>query len=138
VPTCLGVIEELREEVELLRAQRELVAARPRPPRRAINCDRPGAQRLVALEGCRARQMRATRAIDPRTGRRGSVVPVADPHNLYFAADGRRVIVAAEATASSTSTPHTMRLTKRLRLPQCGRRSHGLHRRLDGRMARAP
>src|SRR6188472_3601326 len=35
--------------------------------------------------------------IDPRTGRPGRPVPVTDPYNLYFTADGRRAIVVAEA-----------------------------------------
>ena len=35
--------------------------------------------------------------IDPRTGRHGRPVPVTDPYNLYFTADGRRAIVVAEA-----------------------------------------
>jgi YVTN family beta-propeller protein len=34
--------------------------------------------------------------IDPRTGRPGRPLPVADPYNLYFTADGRVAIVVAE------------------------------------------
>jgi DNA-binding beta-propeller fold protein YncE len=63
--------------------------------------------------------------IDPRTGRHGSAVPVADPYNLYFTADGRRAIVVAEAHRElDFRTPHTMRLTRRLRLPQCAGVDH--------------
>jgi DNA-binding beta-propeller fold protein YncE len=58
--------------------------------------------------------------IDPRTGRPGKNVPVLDPYNLYFTADGRRAIVVAEAHHElDFRTPHTMRLRKRLVLPQC-------------------
>jgi YVTN family beta-propeller protein len=63
--------------------------------------------------------------IDPRTGRHGRPVPVADPYNLYFTADGRRAIVVAEAHRElDFRTPNTMRLTKRLRLPQCAGVDH--------------
>jgi YVTN family beta-propeller protein len=34
--------------------------------------------------------------IDPRTGKHGTPVPVEDPYNLYFTADGRYAIVVAE------------------------------------------
>ncbi|HEY0539652.1 MAG TPA: YncE family protein [Actinoallomurus sp.] len=34
--------------------------------------------------------------IDPRTGRHGRPVPVADPYNLYFTMDGRFAVVMAE------------------------------------------
>jgi YVTN family beta-propeller protein len=63
--------------------------------------------------------------IDPRTGRHGPPVPVSDPYNLYFTADGRRAIVVAEAHRElDFRTPHTMRLTKALHLPQCAGADH--------------
>jgi len=34
--------------------------------------------------------------IDPKTGRPGPAIPVEDPYNLYFTADGRSAIVVAE------------------------------------------
>jgi DNA-binding beta-propeller fold protein YncE len=34
--------------------------------------------------------------IDPRTGRPGKLIPVADPYNMYFTPDGRYAIVVAE------------------------------------------
>ena len=34
--------------------------------------------------------------IDPRTGRPGRTIPVADPYNMYFTPDGRYAIVVAE------------------------------------------
>jgi DNA-binding beta-propeller fold protein YncE len=63
--------------------------------------------------------------IDPRTGRPGRPVPVSDPYNLYFTADGRRAIVVAEARRElDFRTPHTMRLTRALRLPACAGVDH--------------
>src|SRR6185437_11377145 len=58
--------------------------------------------------------------IDPRTGRPGKPVPVRDPYNLYFTADGRRAIVVAEALrALDFRDPHTMRLEHTLSVPGC-------------------
>ncbi|MDX6657247.1 MAG: hypothetical protein QOH62_2040 [Solirubrobacteraceae bacterium] len=49
--------------------------------------------------------------IDPRTGRNGKPIPVADPYNLYFTPDGRRAIVVAERLQRlDFRDPHTMRL----------------------------
>jgi DNA-binding beta-propeller fold protein YncE len=73
--------------------------------------------------------------IDPRTGRHGRPVPVTDPYNLYFTADGERAIVVAEAHRElDFRTPHTMRLTRRLRLPQCAGADH-MDFTADGRYA---
>ena len=58
--------------------------------------------------------------IDPRTGRHGRPVPVLDPYNLYFTADGRRAIVVAEAHRElDFRSPHTMRLRHALHVEQC-------------------
>jgi DNA-binding beta-propeller fold protein YncE len=63
--------------------------------------------------------------IDPRTSRPGRNVPVADPYNLYFTADGRRAIVVAERNHElDFRAPHTMRLRKALPLPQCAGVDH--------------
>ncbi|HEX3391825.1 MAG TPA: YncE family protein, partial [Solirubrobacteraceae bacterium] len=35
--------------------------------------------------------------IDPRTGRPGRPIPVSDPYNMYFTADGRWAVVVSEA-----------------------------------------
>ena len=69
--------------------------------------------------------------IDPRTGRHGRPVPVLDPYNLYFTADGRRAIVVAEAHRElDFREPHTMRLRHALHVAAVPRRRpHGLHRR---------
>jgi DNA-binding beta-propeller fold protein YncE len=73
--------------------------------------------------------------IDPRTGHHGRPVAVADPYNLYFTADGRRAIVVAEAHRElDFRMPHTMRLTRALRLPQCDGVDH-MDLTADGRRA---
>ncbi len=73
--------------------------------------------------------------IDPRTGHHGARVPVADPYNLYFTADGRRAIVVAEAQrALDFRDPHTMKLRHRLPVPGCAGVDH-MDYTADGREA---
>jgi DNA-binding beta-propeller fold protein YncE len=73
--------------------------------------------------------------IDPRTGRPGRRVPVRDPYNLYFTADGRRAIVVAEARrALDFREPHTMRLRHTLPVPGCAGVDH-MDFTADGRLA---
>jgi DNA-binding beta-propeller fold protein YncE len=74
--------------------------------------------------------------VDPRTGRpRGRDVPVLDPYNLYFTADGRRAIVVAEANRRlDFRSPHTMRLRKSVSVPQCAGVDH-MDYTADGRRA---
>jgi DNA-binding beta-propeller fold protein YncE len=56
--------------------------------------------------------------IDPRTGKPGREVPVADPYNLYFTPDGRYAIVVAEAQRRlDFRDAHTMRLHHSLPVP---------------------
>jgi YVTN family beta-propeller protein len=56
--------------------------------------------------------------IDPRTGRFGTPVPVADPYNLYFTADGSRAVVVAERLRRlDFRDPRTMRLQRSLHVP---------------------
>lgn len=63
--------------------------------------------------------------IDARSGRHGKAVPVLDPYNLYFTADGLHAIVVAEAHRElDFRDPHTMRLQKSLQVPQCGGVDH--------------
>jgi DNA-binding beta-propeller fold protein YncE len=58
--------------------------------------------------------------VDPRTSRPGKPVPVTDPYNLYFTADGRRAIVVAEARRQlDFRLPHTMALRHSLKVPMC-------------------
>ncbi len=57
-------------------------------------------------------------AINPRTGRPGRRVTVADPYNLYFTPDGRHAMVMAERLRRiDFRDPHTMRLQHSLRVP---------------------
>jgi YVTN family beta-propeller protein len=59
--------------------------------------------------------------IDPRTGRRGRSVKVADPYNLYFTPDGRYAIVVAEKLRRlDFRNARTMRLHRALRVPCLG------------------
>lgn len=56
--------------------------------------------------------------IDPRTGRFGATIPVDDPYNLYFTADGRYAVVVAEARRRlDFYDAKTMRLVHRLAVP---------------------
>ncbi|MCW2671572.1 MAG: YncE family protein [Frankiales bacterium] len=56
--------------------------------------------------------------IDPRTGRFGKPVPVADPYNLYFTVDGRSAVVVAERLRRlDFRDPHTMKLQLSLHVP---------------------
>jgi DNA-binding beta-propeller fold protein YncE len=73
--------------------------------------------------------------INPRTGRPGKPVPVADPYNLYFTADGRWAIVVAEAHRElDFRSPHTMVLHHALKVPQCPGVDH-MDYTADGRYA---
>ena len=57
-------------------------------------------------------------AIDPRTGRLGRKIPVDDPYNLYFTADGRFAVVVAEARRRlDFYDAKTFRLVHRLSVP---------------------
>ena len=56
--------------------------------------------------------------IDPRTGTFGARVPVADPYNLYFTADGRSAVVVAERLHRlDFRDPHSMELQQSLQVP---------------------
>jgi DNA-binding beta-propeller fold protein YncE len=58
--------------------------------------------------------------IDPRSGRPGKPIPVLDPYNMYFTADGRYAIVVAEANRRlDFRDAHSMRLKQSLATPQC-------------------
>jgi YVTN family beta-propeller protein len=58
--------------------------------------------------------------IDPMTGRPGRPIPVDDPYNMYFTADGSQAIVVAEAHERlDFRDPHTMELQYSLPTPQC-------------------
>lgn len=64
-------------------------------------------------------------AIDPRTGKPGRTVAVADPYNLYFTPDGRYAVVVAERLRRlDFRDPHTMRLVHSLPVPDCAGVDH--------------
>jgi len=57
-------------------------------------------------------------AIDPRTGRFGRTIPVDDPYNLYFTADGKYAVAVAEARRRlDFYDAKTFRLVHRLHVP---------------------
>jgi YVTN family beta-propeller protein len=57
-------------------------------------------------------------AINPRTGRPGRRVTVADPYNLYFTPDGRHAMVMSERLRRiDFREPHTMALQHSLHVP---------------------
>ncbi len=57
--------------------------------------------------------------IDPQTGKpKGRAIPVTDPYNLYFTADGRSAIVVAERLARlDFRNPHSFKLQHSLSVP---------------------
>lgn len=58
--------------------------------------------------------------IDPRTAQPGKPIPVLDPYNMYFTADGRWAIVVAEAYRQlDFRDAHSMALHHTLSTPQC-------------------
>ena len=62
---------------------------------------------------------------DPKTGRPGRRIHVADPYNLYFTPDGRHAIVVAEARKRlDFYDPHTWRLQHSLPVPRCAGVDH--------------
>jgi DNA-binding beta-propeller fold protein YncE len=59
--------------------------------------------------------------IDPRTGRPGRTIPVADPYNMYFTPDGRFAIVVAERLHRlDFRDAHTFKLHHSLHVPCSG------------------
>ncbi|HEU4975756.1 MAG TPA: YncE family protein, partial [Baekduia sp.] len=73
--------------------------------------------------------------VNPHTSKPGKPVPVTDPYNLYFTADGRRAIVVAEAHRElDFRQPHTMKLMHALKVPQCAGIDH-MDYTADGRTA---
>jgi YVTN family beta-propeller protein len=75
--------------------------------------------------------------IDPRTGRAGRPVPVADPYNLYFTPDGRYAIVVAERLRRlDFRAAQSMRLHRSVSVPSCAGVDH-MDFSADGRYALA-
>jgi DNA-binding beta-propeller fold protein YncE len=64
-------------------------------------------------------------AVDPRTGKPGRTVAVADPYNLYFTPDGRYAIVVAERLRRlDFRDARTMKLVHSLPVPTCAGVDH--------------
>ena len=73
--------------------------------------------------------------INPRTVRPGRPIPVLDPYNMYFTADGRWAIVVAEAHRElDFREAHSMALHHSLATPQCAGVDH-MDFTADGRYA---
>ncbi|MFL5895528.1 MAG: hypothetical protein ACJ76Z_10520, partial [Thermoleophilaceae bacterium] len=73
--------------------------------------------------------------IDPRTGKPRAPIPVTDPYNMYFTADGRYAIIVAEALKRlDFRNAHTMKLHRALQVPQCPGVDH-MDYTADGRTA---
>ncbi|GAB3059623.1 hypothetical protein GCM10027053_21930 [Intrasporangium mesophilum] len=63
--------------------------------------------------------------IDPRTGRVGRPVAVADPYNLYFTPDGRYALaMASRDRAINALDPRTMKRVRSLKVPMCAGVNH--------------
>jgi len=63
--------------------------------------------------------------IDPKTGKPGPAIPVEDPYNLYFTADGRSAIVVAERLRQlDFRDPQEMGLQQSVATPQCSGVNH--------------
>jgi YVTN family beta-propeller protein len=63
--------------------------------------------------------------IDPKTGKPGTTVKVADAYNLYFTPDGKSAIVVAEALKRlEFRDPQTMAMQYNIATPQCSGVNH--------------
>jgi YVTN family beta-propeller protein len=63
--------------------------------------------------------------IDPKTGKPGPSVNVADPYNMYFTPDGKSAVVVAEALKRlDFRDPHTMALQYSIPTPNCAGVNH--------------
>jgi YVTN family beta-propeller protein len=73
--------------------------------------------------------------IDPKTGKPGSPVDVADPYNMYFSPDGKSAIVVAEALKRlDFRDPQTMKLQYSIATPRCAGVNHADFS-IDGKFA---
>jgi YVTN family beta-propeller protein len=63
--------------------------------------------------------------IDPKTGKRGQNIPVHDPYNLYFTADGKSAIVVNEAARRlDFRDPHTFDFQYTIQVRECAGINH--------------
>jgi YVTN family beta-propeller protein len=73
--------------------------------------------------------------IDPRTGKAGEPIDVADPYNMYFSPDGQSAIVVAEALKRlDFRDPKTMKLQYSIAAPNCAGINHADFS-IDGKFA---
>jgi YVTN family beta-propeller protein len=73
--------------------------------------------------------------IDPKTGKPGNPVDVADPYNMYFSPDGKSAIVVAEALKRlDFRDPRTMKLQYSIPTPRCAGVNHADFS-IDGKFA---
>jgi YVTN family beta-propeller protein len=73
--------------------------------------------------------------IDPKTGKAGPPIDVADPYNMYFSPDGKSAIVVAEALKRlDFRDPKTMKLQYSIAAPKCAGINHADFS-IDGRFA---
>jgi YVTN family beta-propeller protein len=92
-------------------------------------------QTLWVANNGRRRAEGSVTPIDPRTGRPGPSIPVADPYNMYFTPDGKSAIVVAERLKRlDFRDPHTMALQESLPTPGCSGINHADFS-IDGRYA---
>jgi YVTN family beta-propeller protein len=88
----------------------------------------------VANNGRRGHEGSVT-PIDPKTGKPGPSIPVADPYNMYFTPDGKAAIVVAERLKQlDFRDPHTMQLEQTVPTPGCSGVNHADFS-IDGRYA---
>ncbi len=92
-------------------------------------------QTLWVANNGRRRSDGSLTPIDPKTGRPGASVPVADPYNMYFTPDGKSAIVVAERLKRlDFRDPHTMALQQSVPTPGCSGVNHADFS-IDGRYA---
>ena len=82
-------------------------------------------QTLWVADNGRRRADGSLTPIDPKTGRPGSKVLVADPYNMYFTPDGKSAIVVAERLKRlDFRDPHTMAPQESVPTPACSGINH--------------
>ena len=67
--------------------------------------------------------------IDPRTGAHGARIPIIDPYNMYFWADGSLAVSVAEARRRRSSMTCTWREQGPLPIPTVPASTTPIHRR---------
>ncbi len=92
-------------------------------------------QTLWVANNGRRRSEGSLTPIDPKTGKPGPSIPVADPYNMYFTPDGKSAIVVAERLKRlDFRDPHTMALQGSIATPGCSGVNHADFS-IDGRYA---